>query len=296
MRGISRSVRRSAGEHVRGREDARHRQRLRRRRRPRARRRRTSSGEPAISASEPGDEEALDLAAAHTIPPRRPRWKRTCEARAAGLVPLADLPGDFGAGAEQPRLHGAVRKVEGLADLLVGQAVEVPENEDLGEVLGDLGERREEELRALLLQGHARRVVLGFQERRHGFVGDETEGLLALAAPVSVDAEVARDREDPGHQGEAAVVAVEVLEDLQEDLLGQLLGVLALHREVVRDGVHPRSEPVHQLPPGFVVALPAAGDQIFVFGGAHACLNRTRRRFIKNVREKLRVESRASSA
>src|SRR5262249_12202020 len=131
----------------------------------------------------------------------------------------------------------------------------------------------------------ARRIVARWQERRDGLVGDEAEGLLTLPAAVAVDAEVARHREHPRDEREAAVVAVEVLEELQEDLLRQLLCVLALEREVVCDGVNPGSEPVHELPPGVVFALAAAGDQVLVVGrGAHAALKTTKRRFCRKVR------------
>ena len=105
-----------------------------------------------------------------------------------------------------------------------------------------------------------------FSRGDDGVVGDEPEGLLALLAPVAVDAEVSGKREDPGDQREAAVVAVEVLEDLQEDLLRQLLGVLPLQGEVVGDGVDLLAEAVHQLPPGVVFALAAAIDEALFFG------------------------------
>ena len=87
-----------------------------------------------------GDEEALELAAAHTIPAAAIAIDANAVARAPRLVALADLARDFGARPEEPRLHGAVGKVEGLADLVVGEAVQVAE--DRGSRRGPRGCRR----------------------------------------------------------------------------------------------------------------------------------------------------------
>jgi hypothetical protein len=73
-------------------------------------------------------------------------------------------------------------------------------------------------------------------------------------------------------QGEAPVVAVEVLEDLQEDLLGELLGVLPLQREVVSHRVDPLPERIHQLPPGLVLALAAPLDEALFIGAVQCVL------------------------
>ena len=89
---------------------------------------------------------------------RRERERSQAPGRA--LVAFPDLPGDLRAGPEETRLDGAVRELQGLPDLLVGEPVQVAQDEDLGEVFRDLRERGKQELRALLLQGLARRVVL----------------------------------------------------------------------------------------------------------------------------------------
>ena len=115
----------------------------------------------------------------------------------------------------------------------------------------------------------AGRIVLGPQHRRDGVIGHESERLLALPATVAVDTEVARQRDNPGGQREAPVVAVEVLEDLQEDLLGELLGVLPLQREVVSHRVDLLPEHVHQLPPGLVLALAAPVHEGLFIGAVH---------------------------
>lgn len=105
-------------------------------------------------------------------------------------MPLADPAGDFRPRPEEARLDRSVRQVEGLADLLVREPVEVAENEDLRQVFRYLGEDGEEDLRPLLAQRFGGRVVVGLQKRRHRVVGDEAERLLALTPAIAVDAEV----------------------------------------------------------------------------------------------------------
>src|SRR5207302_7098408 len=135
-------------------------------------------------------------------------------ARPAALVTLANLSGDFGAGAEKARLDCPVGQLERPPDLLVSEPIEIPQDQDLGQILRNLRECGKEHLGPLPADRIGGRVVAGGQHRRHRVVGDEAEGLLALAAPVAVDAEVAGEGGDPGDQRKAAVIAVQVLEDL----------------------------------------------------------------------------------
>ena len=61
--------------------------------------------------------------------------------------------------------------------------------------------------------------------------------LLAHAAVV-IDAEVAADADDPGLEVGAPVERLERLEDLQEDVLRQILGLVVLADELVGDVEH----------------------------------------------------------
>src|SRR5262249_20635352 len=161
------------------------------------------------------------------------RSQSECRERAASraLVALADLSRDLRPRPKEPRLDGAVRKLQSLADLLVGEPVEVAKHQDLGQVFGDLGQRPEEHLCPLFSKSVRRRILLGPEQRRDRFVADEAKRLLALATAVAVDAKVSGERDDPGDQRIASVVSVEALEDLQKDLLRQFLRVLPFQGE-----------------------------------------------------------------
>jgi hypothetical protein len=56
-----------------------------------------------------------------------------------------------------------------------------------------------------------------------------------------IDAEVAADADDPGLKVRPAIERAQRLEDLQEDVLGEVLGLVVLAHELVRD--------VENLPP-----------------------------------------------
>ena len=112
----------------------------------------------------------------------------------------------------------------------------------------------------------AQEVKMVLQERQDRVVADEPEGLLPLPAPVPIDAEVPGEREEPRDQRERAVVTVEVLEGLQEDLLGELLRVFPVEAEVIRDRVDLLAEVVDELTPGVVFPLPAAIYEALFFG------------------------------
>ena len=85
--------------------------------------------------------------------------------------------------------------------------------------------------------------------------------LLADAAVV-IDAEVAADADQPGLEVGAAVERVERLEDLEEDVLRQILGLVVLADELVGDVEHLAPVLADDLLPRLLIAGQAALDQL----------------------------------
>ena len=267
-----------------------------RRRAPRGRRSRRSEAACASAAAQAraagaggvrlaveGREEALLERAAggggHRAPPVAAPGARA-ERRVEGpaVVPGADARAhdarELDPRAVQARLHGAVGELEEVADLAVVEAVEVAEDHDLGELVGELGDRVEEEADALAAHGVGLRVVRRGQERRDRVVRDEREALLAAPPPVVVDAEIAREGRDPREERRLGrLVAVEVLPDLQEALLGQLLGLRAVVGHVPGDAVDLLAVGGDEVRPGAVVAALAARHELGV--GVRGCRHRS---------------------
>src|ERR1700728_218191 len=85
--------------------------------------------------------------------------------------------------------------------------------------------------------------------------------LLARAAKV-INQQIARQGRDPG--GEAALGRIESAQvgvDLDEDVLGQIFGIVRGSRESVAERVYPALLGGHQLRPRSGIAVEAALDQ-----------------------------------
>jgi hypothetical protein len=80
-------------------------------------------------------------------------------------------------------------------------------------------------------------------------------------AAVVIDAEVPRHADQPGLEVGPAVEGVERLENLEEDILRQVLGLVVLAGELVRDVEHLAPVLADDLFPGLLVAGEAALDQ-----------------------------------
>ena len=84
---------------------------------------------------------------------------------------------------------------------------------------------------------------------------------LLAHAPVVVDAQVAADADQPRLEVRAPIEGVERLEDLQEDVLRQILGLVVLADELVRDVEDLAPVLPYDLLPGDLIALQAALNQ-----------------------------------
>src|SRR5437016_3060779 len=135
-------------------------------------------------------------------------------------------------GAEEERLHRALRAAERLGHVAVGEAVDPREEQRRPLLRRQLLDRGFQLARQLA----ARRALLG--RRRRG-VGElralaailvlapslpEVHPQATLGAPDLVQAEVGRDGEQPGREAALGPVALPEAEDLHEDVLGHLLG------------------------------------------------------------------------
>ena len=153
------------------------------------------------------------------------------------------------AAAMDARLDGARRQVEQGFELSVREPFEVAQREDERRLRIELAQRRldlGEQLAVLGQGGGVARVAQGVDRLQR----QEAESPLEPPATIVVDAEVAREAERPRQQWDVAAEASEVLEQAQEDLLGEVLGALGVAAEVQGDGVDARAEPVDDLAPG----------------------------------------------
>ena len=80
-------------------------------------------------------------------------------------------------------------------------------------------------------------------------------------APVVIDAQVPADADEPRLEIGPAIEGVQRLEDLDEDVLRQVLGLVVFAGELVRDVEHLPPVLPDDLPPGVLVAGQAALDQ-----------------------------------
>ena len=142
----------------------------------------------------------------------------------------ADLPRQLRPAAVDPRLYRALGQPQRVGDLLIRQLLDVPHHHRLTQRRRQFLQRRA----AAAAAGRAARAPrTGSSVARHrrqlaGIdVAVDRLALLADAAVV-IDAQVAADADQPGLEVGAAVEGVERLEDLDEDVLRQVLGVVVL--------------------------------------------------------------------
>ena len=76
-----------------------------------------------------------------------------------------------------------------------------------------------------------------------------------------IDAQVAADADQPGLEVRAPIERVERLEDLEEDVLREILGLVVLADELVGDVEHLAPVLADDLLPGELIAVQAALDQ-----------------------------------
>ena len=174
------------------------------------------------------------------------------QARLGGL-------GQADAGADQQRLDAGHRGVHGLGDLVVGQRVDLAQQQ-----------RRLLGLRQLLDVGHDLAELLAPVHRlgRAGavLVLEDVHRVLAGGARAAqvVQAAVARDAVQPGARVDGALVGQQGVERGGEDLLQHVLRVLLRAQHVAAEGQQPRLVALHQRVEGAVVPAPDHGHELLV--------------------------------
>ena len=202
------------------------------------------------------------------------RWRRTGRARPRqALGDLAELLADLLA-RQQPRLGGLGERHAGaheqrldrrdgglhrLGDLLVGQRVDLPQQQRGALRLGQLlhvGDQEPELLAPVDLVG-GRLPVLG-QVDVHRVDAD------GLGAAQVVERAVARDPVQPRPHVDRALVGEDRVERGGEDLLQHVLGVLLRGQHVAAEREQARLVARHERLEGMVVAAPDERDQALV--------------------------------
>ena len=185
--------------------------------------------------------------------PSSSRTSSQVSSRASAASASAD------AGAHEQRLDRRDRGLHRLGDLVVGERVDLAQQERGALRLGQVLHVRHQlaELLALVDLVGGREAVLG-QVHVHRVDADR----LRLAEVV--ERAVARDPVQPRPHVDLAVVGVDRVEGGREDLLQHVLRVLAAGEHVAAEGQQARLVAGHQRLEGVVVAAPDERDQALV--------------------------------
>ena len=170
----------------------------------------------------------------HSVPPRGP-------GRSAGPSRLktTKLTGEFKAAAVDARLHGALRQMQAIGDLLIRELLQVAQHDGLLERRRQLGERLADQMAQVELLELAVRPALARHRHQIRRVHVARHRLAFLAdAAIVVDAEIPADADEPGLEIGAPIERVQRLEDLQEDVLRQVLGLVVPADELVGQVEH----------------------------------------------------------
>ena len=153
------------------------------------------------------------------------------------LAQLLDLAGQLGSAAVDARLDRALRQVQLVGDLLVGQFLDVAQHHRRAQ-------RRRQLVERLARSRRTRSRCSSCAYRRGGpapparsppvDVAVDRLALLADAAVV-IDAEIAADADQPRLEVGAAIERVERLVQLEEDVLREILGLIVPADELVGD-------------------------------------------------------------
>ena len=125
---------------------------------------------------------------------------------------------------------------EALGDLLVRQLLQVAKDDGRAQRRGQRFERLPQHgAQVLVLRDGVRPAIAGGRLQLAGV--DVARDRLALLphAAVVIDAEIPADADDPGLKVRAAIERGERLEDLQEDILREIFGLVVLADELVGD-------------------------------------------------------------
>jgi len=160
------------------------------------------------------------------------------------------------AGAEELRLRGPRLDAEDLADLLVGVALQVVQQEDRAVSLGEVVDRAVEIL-----------AQVGFDPGRGAgahqlIVQRGLAGAEALDAPQLIQRHGRRDRRDPGPERRFAAEGGDLRECAHECLLREVLGEVIVTRKPVAEPEDPVDVQVVQRPRDPVISVLQTLDEL----------------------------------
>src|SRR5262249_20641586 len=176
------------------------------------------------------------------------------------------------------RLHRSLGHLQHILNLAVLEALQIAQDYGLAQMCCNLAERP---LVLLPKPPHERRLVRPPGGRFFLFepgqgVVERVSDAVAFGPPVMVNEEVAGDASHPG--GKAAVrrvVTPQRAVDAQEDILAQILGLVAIAGETVAQIVDSPRVPPHKLLPGRTVAREALLNQLSIW--LQLCISLTTR-------------------
>ena len=175
----------------------------------------------------------------------------------------ANLPRQLGAAAVDAGLDGAFRQLQPVGNLLIRQLLNIAQQHRRAQRRRQLSPSPSS---AASTRSRCSSAAIGLMVGAAGVsspgvdVAIDRLALLAHAAVV-VDAEIAADADQPGLKVRAPVERVERLEDLQEDVLRQILGLVVLAGELVGDVEDLAPVLPDDLRPRVLIARQAALDE-----------------------------------
>ena len=177
------------------------------------------------------------------------------------------------AGAEERALDGGAAHAHPLADLAIGEALELAQDEDLVMGLGEPAERADHVVELLLGGERGVRHRLGRDQaavvgRGEALVGVEGDLLRALGPAELVDARVLGDLVDPRLERDRALRRAHAAQRGHEDLLRDVLGALMVLDHAVDVRVDAAVVALVERLEGTVVPTPDARDERVVARGA----------------------------
>ncbi len=186
---------------------------------------------------------------------------------------LVVLLGQPPAGAEERALDGRAAHAHPLADLAVGEALELAQDEDLVVGVRQAAERAAQVVELLLGGDRDVRHRLGGDEAavvggREALVGVEGDLLGALGAAELVDAGVLGDLVDPRLERDRALGLAHAAQRGDEDLLRDVLRALVVLDHPVHVRVDAAVVALVERLEGAVVAAAHLSDQLVVADGA----------------------------
>ena len=148
-----------------------------------------------------------------------------------------------------------------MGDFLIRELVDVTEHHGGAQRGRESVECRAQHLHAVALFQFRVRAARRRGWRQTGGVDVAVDRLVLPAdAAVVIDTQVTADADQPGLEVRAPIEGIQRLEQLEEDVLREILGLVMPADELVRDVEHPAPIEAHDLVPGALIAVEAALD------------------------------------